>query len=410
MNKKLLTLCLSVFVISAPWNASGLSSLRLFGLGQPSFSNISHSTANYKESLLVKSLLEVTQGKLQQALRTTNQLLAEVPNFKLAYLVRGDLLMAQAQQLQSFGNSNASSANSVNDFREEARMRLAHYLSEQSHAFIPDTLLQIDNQHAHFIVVDTNKSRLYVYQNVNGKPVYLADYYVTIGKNGAEKKVSGDKRTPVGVYMAATKLNRPLDEIYGIAAYPLNYPNNWDSHQGKNGDGIWLHGTPSNTYSRPPRSSDGCVVISNEDLKALEPILKNGNTPVIIADDLKWLESNQLATKRDELNGALESWRSDWQSQNTDAYLSHYSAKFFTSELDFKGWAIEKRRIQASKPKVSIKLTNVSLLRYPGNAQQMAVVSFDQTFNSSYINNTMRKQQYWIMENNRWKILFEGGV
>ena len=410
MNKKLLTLCFSVFVMSAPWNASGLSSLELLGLGQPSFRNISHSTANYKESLLVKSLLEVTQGKLQQALRTTNQLLAEVPNFKLAYLVRGDLLMAQAQQLQSFGNSNASSANSVNDFREEARMRLAHYLSKQSHRFIPDTLLQIDNQHTHFIVVDTNKSRLYVYQNINGKPVYLADYYVTIGKNGTEKKVAGDKRTPIGVYMAAAKLNRPLDEKYGIAAYPLNYPNKWDSHQGKNGDGIWLHGTASSTYSRPPRASDGCVVISNEDLQALEPILRNGNTPVIIADDLRWLASDQLATKRDELNDALESWRSDWQSQNTDAYLSHYSAKFFTSELDYEGWATEKRRIQAGNSKVSIKLANVSLLRYPGNAQQMAVVSFDQTFNSTTANKTIRKQQYWIMENNHWKILFEGDV
>ena len=410
MNKKFLTLCLSVFVISAPWNASGLSSLKLFGLDKPSFSTTNHSSANYKESLLVKSLLEITQGKLQQALTTTNQLLAEVPNFKLAYLVRGDLLMAQAQQLQSFGNSNASSANTVNDFREEARMRLAHYLSEQSHAFIPDTLLQIDNQHTHFIVVDTNKSRLYVYQNVNGKPVYLADYYVTIGKNGAEKKVAGDKRTPVGVYLAASKLNRPLDAIYGVAAYPLNYPNDWDSHQGKSGDGIWLHGTQGNTYSRAPRASDGCVVISNEDLLALEPILKNGNTPVIIADDLKWLENDQLATKREELNKALESWRSDWQSQNTTAYLGHYSAKFFTADLDYNGWASEKRRIQASKPKVDIKLANVSMLRYPGNAQQMAVVSFDQTFNSAYINNTMRKQQYWVMENNRWKILFEGGI
>ncbi len=152
------------------------------------------------------------------------------------------------------------------------------------------------------------------------------------------------------------------------------------------------------------------MVISNDDLKALEPILKNGNTPVIIADDLKWLATDQLSTKREELNQALEAWRSDWQAQDTSAYLSHYSPQFFTTDLNYEGWAAEKRRAQASKPNVSIKLENISLIRYPGGGQQMAVVSFDQTFNSEYINNTFRKQQYWVRENNTWKILFEGGI
>src|SRR3546814_8483534 len=53
------------------------------------------------------------------------------------------------------------------------------------------------------------------------------------------------------------KLTRKLPDFYGDGAYPLNYPNEWDKHEGRKGYGIWLHGTPSTTYSRPPRASDG---------------------------------------------------------------------------------------------------------------------------------------------------------
>src|SRR5436309_163139 len=82
-----------------PWNATAIDRADYTGLpGSNKFS------ANYSEGLLVKSLLEVTQGQLQQALDTIDQLLETAPNFKLAYLVRGDLLMAHAQQLQTFGN------------------------------------------------------------------------------------------------------------------------------------------------------------------------------------------------------------------------------------------------------------------------------------------------------------------
>ena len=123
------------------------------------------------------------------------------------------------------------------------------------------------------------------------------------------------------------------------SAYPLNYPNEIDQHQNKNGSGIWLHGTPSGTYSRPPRASDGCVVLSNPDLKTLEPILQTGKTPVIIADKLEWLPSDQASEQlkaqdsdKLALQKAIEAWRKDWVSQNTDEYLSHYSKKFFYSD------------------------------------------------------------------------------
>ena len=391
-----------------PWNATAIDRADYTGLpGSNKFS------ANYTEGLLVKSLLEVTQGQLQQALDTIDQLLKTAPNFKLAYLVRGDLLMAHAQQLQTFGNtsSNPQEKNSqamIEDLREEARMRIEHYLSQQTPNSLPEPVWQLDSSLQHVIVVDTDKSRLYVYSNEGGKPRYIADYYVTLGKNGSEKQAEGDKRTPLGVYFASTKLSKKLPDLYGDAAYPLSYPNEWDSHQGKKGHGIWLHGTPSSTYSRPPRASDGCVVMTNPDLKSLAPILQNGKTPVIIANNLQWLAANQSSTQKEDLVKALETWRKDWEAQDTESYLAHYSEQFFSQSTDFDHWSKEKRRIQANKSKVEIKLSNVSMFRYPNNQLQMAVVSFEQDYKSNNLDNRIRKRQYWVLENQHWKIMYEG--
>jgi hypothetical protein len=87
---------------------------------------------------------------------------------------------------------------------------------------------------------------------------------------------------------------------------------------------------------------------------------------------------------------------------------AHYSKSFFTKGADYDAWANHKRRVQASKPDVEIKLSNVSMLRYPNSKQEMAVVNFEQSFKSNHLNNTMRKRQYWVLENNRWKIKYEG--
>lgn len=382
--------------------------------------------SNLVESLLVKSLLEITEGKNKQAFNTVNELIRTAPNFKLAYLIRGDLLTAQGRGLQAFGDSapsaeSATSKDELNGLRDEARTRIEHYLSEKKVSQQPNLLVQFGAGQSHLIVVDTSKSRLFLYKKVDNGLQYVADYYVTIGKNGANKQIEGDKRTPLGLYFAGAKLNRQLDDFYGDGAYPLNYPNELDQHQNKNGSGIWLHGTPTDTYSRPPRASDGCVVLSNPDLKALAPILQSGRVPVVIADNIEWLEKDQFKDKsemhesdKQALENAIEDWRKDWISQNTDAYLSHYSKKFFYSDGGLQKWADYKRGIQAAKPKVTIQVNDVSMFGYPGEhkahglVEPMVVVNFEQDFKSSTLQNKMRKRQYWINENNSWKIIYEG--
>lgn len=370
------------------------------------------------ESLLVKSLLEITQGNTKQAFATVNELIRTAPNFKLAYLIRGDLLSAQGRGLESLGNANLALASKTNSdqiegLRQEARTRIDYYLSDKKNHLLPNLLVKLSPEQTHVIVVDTVKSRLYVYKNADNKLQYVADYYVTIGKNGAGKQVQGDKRTPLGVYFAGKKLTQPLADMYGDGAYPLNYPNELDQHQSKNGYGIWLHGTPTDTYSRPPRASDGCVVLSNPDLKALAPILQTGKVPVIISDNIEWLNQEKTGFQTAEqkaLAETIENWRKDWISQDADKYLSYYSEQFFYNGGNYQKWADYKRVVQSTKPKVSIQIDNVSMFSYPSMKENIVVVNFEQDFKSASLQNKMLKRQYWINQNNQWKIIYEGAA
>jgi murein L,D-transpeptidase YafK len=412
MSRKLQALALTtgkLCILTAmllPWNATAI-----YFADRPSrLESFLHGTPRQIEGLLVKSLLETTQGKLDAALSDIDEVIRAMPNFKLAYLVRGDLLQAKARQISGFGSVPNAPRDEIADFQDEARVRLERYLSRENTPAQPDYLWQLDDAQRHAIVVDTNKSRLYLYRNDHGQPRYVADYYVTVGKNGTEKQAEGDKKTPIGVYFAGKQLERKkLPDMYGTAAYPLSYPNEWDKHRGKNGHGIWLHGTPSNTYSRPPRASDGCVVLTNPDISILAPVLQDGNTPVVIVSNNPGSQA-ALKAERERLMSAMEQWRRDWETQNTEDYLARYSRDFFSEGKNFKTWAEEKRRIQQNKSAASVQLSNLSVFRYPDGQQQMAVVSFDQDFKSDRLNSHMRKRQYWILEDGQWKILYEGAV
>ena len=49
------------------------------------------------------------------------------------------------------------------------------------------------------------------------------------------------------------------------------------------------------------------------------------------------------------------------------------------------------------------------MFRNPGR-EEYVVTTFDQEYKSNNLNNTMRKRQYWIKEDGRWKIIYEGSV
>jgi len=365
------------------------------------------------EPQLAKIFKEIEGNRLDSAMQMTESLLRQYPNFRLGHLIKGDLLLARTQKISSFGAMNGAPADKVDDLRAEAITRLKGYREKPEARFVPRYLLQMQPDQRFAIVVDTKRSRLYLYENDvahGGRPRFVADYYVTQGKLGADKLAEGDKKTPTGVYHVTANLPRQkLADLYGSGAFPINYPNEWDKRQGRNGSGIWLHGTPSNTFSRPPRASDGCVVLANQDLDAVAKNLQVGLTPVIISSSVEWLSLDDWNKERNELNKTIESWRSDWESRDSERFLRHYSKRFKSGDQNFEQFAAQKKQVNAGKEWIKIKADNLSVFRNPSK-EEVVVVTFDQDYRSNNLNNQMKKRQYWLREDGKWKIIYEGSA
>jgi murein L,D-transpeptidase YafK len=363
------------------------------------------------EPLLAQVFEQIEANRWEAALRQTEDLLKAYPNFRLAHLIKGDLLLARTKPLKTFGEGGAQSAgDKVADLREEALARLKAYKSKPNADYVPRYLLQMERDQKYAIVVDTQKARLYVYQNDKGTPRFVADYYISHGKLGSEKLKEGDKKTPIGVYHVTSSLPRQkLTDFYGSGAFPINYPNEWDKRQGRNGHGIWLHGTPSDTFSRPPKASDGCVVLANQDLDAISKNLQIGLTPVIISNSIEWLSLDDWQAERSSLLSMIDEWRKDWESRDTERYARHYSKSFKADGQGQQAWVEQKRKVNAAKSWIKVATNDISMFRNPGR-EEYVVVTFEQDYKSSNLSNQMKKRQYWIKEDGRWKIIYEGAA
>jgi murein L,D-transpeptidase YafK len=351
----------------------------------------------------------IEANRLDEAMQRVDALIRDHPNFRLAHLVRGDLLLARSRALQTFGNVvKTVPQDKIDGLRAEALARLRGMRQRPAEDRLPAYVLQLHAEQKHVLVVDSRSSRLYVFANAESRPRLIADYYVTLGKNGIDKTRQGDQKTPVGVYHVTGNLPRSkLTDFYGAGAFPINYPNEWDRRLGRNGYGIWLHGVPADVYSRPPRASDGCIVLANADLESVGRHVQVGLTPVIIADEVEWSDASAVEAERGALAAALEQWRGDWASRDTERYLAHYSARFASGGQNYAAWAAHKRNVNAGKRWVEVGLARVAMFRYP-RERDFVVVTFDQKYRSNNLSNTMRKRQYWIREAERWKILYEG--
>jgi murein L,D-transpeptidase YafK len=364
------------------------------------------STAS-ADTLLDGVFQAIRDSRLDHALREVDRLISLRPDFKLAHLIKGDLLLARARPLPVLGAANAASQQSrqsLSDLREEARVRLLRYVDQPDPELLPKQILQLSSEQKYALLADASRARLYLFENVNGEPRLLRDFYMTIGRNGTDKQVEGDKKTPMGLYYISERINpKVLDNFYGAGAFPLTYPNEWDQMLKRGGHGIWLHGVPFDTYSRPPRSSDGCVVVTNPDLNELSRYVQVGVTPVLIAERTDWIAREAWQNLRQELLDRLGRWRMDWESRDAERFLAHYASRFL--EAEGGEWAANKQRNIANKDWIRVTLNDTSLFLYSGG--DMAVANFSQHYASDKLTNVTQKRLYLRQERDDWRIALE---
>lgn len=363
--------------------------------------------ANEVEGSLVRAIVGLREHGLKQAMGEIDRALVRNPNFLLGHLVKGDMLMARAGRPVAFA-SLAAAPGSVAPLQDEARVRLQRYLDGPRIDEFPAPVLQLAAGQPHVIVVDTSKNRLYVYANDGGRPRYVTDFYTSLGKKGVEKQRQGDQKTPIGVYKVIAAREK-LPDFYGPGAYPLDYPNEWDRLHKRDGNGIWLHGTPPETYSRPPWATDGCIVLTNEDFRKLGKYIDVNRTPVVIGQSIEWRDPKAWQAERDAFLASFGKWRADWESRDLNRYLAHYSPAFRSETRDLATWKAQKRKVNAGKQWIKVGVKDLSVFSYPGSAHTI-MVTFEQDYRSNNLSNRVVKRQFWTREGGDWRIVHEAVV
>ncbi|MDC6484332.1 L,D-transpeptidase family protein [Methylophilaceae bacterium] len=365
------------------------------------------------ESLLIKSLELISNEQLDQASKIIDELIVLAPNFKLAHLIRGDILTAYSMSINNFGGSAIEiNSEKVKELKKEAQRRIKGYLISNKDISLPKFNILPAKKDKYLIYVDMDSSRLFVFQNMNGKYFYMSDHYVSIGKNGYGKRFEGDKKTPFGTYFIQKKIQRQLIDFYGDGAYPLNYPNKFDKINNFTGSGIWIHGTPKSTYSRPPEASDGCIVLSNKDLVEIKNILNTIGTPIILSNlsitKLSLRKEENIKEDQKQILNSIKNWKESWVSANYNEYINFYSPKAIYNNSEYRKWTRAKKNVFNKSKNIQISLNDISIYEYPSETEELRLVIFNQDYRSNLITNKTKKKQLWKVENEKWKIIYEG--
>lgn len=146
----------------------------------------------------------------------------------------------------------------------------------------PELLFYSGETPTQFIVVEKRLQKLSLFEQRNSVEL-IKEYVCATGQNSGTKKISGDSRTPEGIYFITEIYADKRITVFGSRAFHLDYPNIFDTHAGHLGDGIFIHGTNKELI---PNSTNGCITLSNNDLDELAPSLTVDAIPVIVVEAL----------------------------------------------------------------------------------------------------------------------------
>lgn len=392
-------------------NASNRAQLSRTSL-QPESGAINSSAGMAAEARLLDIYRLIGRGQGRQALEQAETLVRDVPNFQLAQLVYGDLLLAQTRALPTMGQAPGDIASKapqrLDQLRQEAEKRLAALRERPPAGTLPSQFITLPPTTRHAIAVDASRSRLYLFENGPKGLQLVADHYASIGKLGSDKRIEGDQRTPLGVYFITSRLEgRQLTDFYGVGALTLNYPNEYDRRLGRTGSGIWLHGVPTESYARSPQSTDGCVVLANPELQSIIDRVQPRNTPVVIARSLQWVTPAVKEPERRSLGNLLEGWRTARASGDINRLMAFYSTQFSNGGKDLNQWRqMIERDVQQVRGR-ELQLKDVSILGWRDQSDVL-VVTFGEVAEGQRTGAV--KRQYWGKEGGLWKIFFEGVI
>lgn len=140
------------------------------------------------------------------------------------------------------------------------------------------------NEPIHLILIEKDLQALHLYRYDGGYQL-VKTYRCVTGKLRGDKQVENDDKTPEGIYFNVKTFRDKKVTIFGDRAFGLNYPDAFDVFEGKGGSGIFVHGSNRKVT---PYSTNGCLVLNNQDLADLDSRITFSETPVIIGKRLPY--------------------------------------------------------------------------------------------------------------------------
>jgi murein L,D-transpeptidase YafK len=152
------------------------------------------------------------------------------------------------------------------------------------------------------VVVDKYRQRVLVFR-YQGELVQDYEFPCATGSNPGTKVKEGDERTPVGIYFTTHRYKDNKVTIFGDRAIHLNYPSPFDKYAGRQGNGIYFHGT---NQELKPTSTNGCIVLGNGDMAKLSNLIQDQRTPVVVVENFKLAGLNARKTACNYLFNIVE--------------------------------------------------------------------------------------------------------
>ena len=234
---------------------------------------------------------------------------------------------------------------------------------------IPDSIVSISS--GCVIAIDKKIQKLYVFQK-NGGFVKVFEANCSTGKNQGGKQISGDAKTPQGIFFATKTLYNPgPPETYGTLAFPLDYPTISDKKAGRNGTNIWIHGT---IKPLTPFQSNGCVVLADKDIHELLKYIQINKTPVIIAEAITWIPQNKTSPLKPELERILSLWMKSYLAGDLRTIDALYLDNTRIKGKKRESLATRMSSLKNANQHFSLDPRDVSILQL----NQNAVILFDQ--------------------------------
>jgi len=311
----------------------------LFLAGSTTATAAPHESPDSAKALdrqIEETLSSLASGNLPQARVLARQMSRRFPRYALAHL-----LSAELEATAAFQDVRAAGFTPMNqtliDLLLEAQTRLLASKTSDSTAFsdidtntLPDTVIQMGYDIESLLIVDLEHSIINHVIGSDETPTVVKQHYIGSGKGGYGKRVEGDNKTPLGIYtITGKRRDATLPDLYGSGALTLDYPNPLDRHLGRTGYGIWIHGVPHAQSSRAPRSSEGCVTMSNDHMLSLMHQVNPADTLVVLTSHLQYNTDHQRQAKQAEFRQLFSQYQEAQSAEEEYALNALYSARGF---------------------------------------------------------------------------------